>query len=740
MTKTKTTKRALLMSALSLLLCVSMLVGTTFAWFTDSVTSGKNTIQSGNLDVELYYAKTANGPWDKVTATTDVFGYDNWEPGHTRVAYFKVANEGSLALKYQLTADVYNEQPGINKDGETFWLSDSLYTKVVEADATREDILAATDGVKLKSSIAMSGERSLLKGTSEVIGLAIWMPTTVGDEANHNGTNVPKIDFGINLVATQYTEESDSFDKLYDEGATYLNQDADGHWQINNANELAYFARTVNSGKTYKGETVELASDIDLAGITWVSINGFHGTFEGNGKTISNLTVNGTENVAFFSRVGNTAVIRNVTFDKATITGHHWVAVVLGYETNNNVNAQIRNVTVKNSSVVASVDATGDNGDKVGAIVGYATTVLIDGCTVENTTVQGYRDVGGILGYGAALSYGEKLTVTNNTVKSSKIICDSSCNYQGYTKADEYDVEPIVGQYTDYAVVSGNTATDVNVVVPQNVVSVGTAADLKQMLTALTSSGAGDNTINITSDIDIGNEHWEAVTVQGYTGADVITINGNGHTITGLDAPLFAGGFAGGSGVIINDLTIAEAEIVETTAYNATGVGAFICAIDSMDIITLNNCHLVNSSVTGSRTGGLVGWTSGYDNQNDGPVDTYVTIKNCSVVNCEITGYGTVGAINGHAGCNAATYTTIENCTVTGNTLISYDDSYRVGVVLGTANVGQVVIKNITESGNTLRQDNNGVEIARPAGQSNLYGRTAFGSTGSLTIDGVAVN
>ena len=57
----KTQKRhALLMSALSLLLCVSMLVGTTFAWFTDEVTSGMNTIAAGNLDVELYYADKAD--------------------------------------------------------------------------------------------------------------------------------------------------------------------------------------------------------------------------------------------------------------------------------------------------------------------------------------------------------------------------------------------------------------------------------------------------------------------------------------------------------------------------------------------------------------------------------------------------------------------------------------------------------------------------------------------------------
>ena len=100
----KSTKRALLMSILSLLLCVTMLMGTTFAWFTDNVTSGRNTIQSGNLDVELeYYNGTA---WKSVEAATDLFENELWEPGHTEVVYLRLSNLGSLALKYQLGINV----------------------------------------------------------------------------------------------------------------------------------------------------------------------------------------------------------------------------------------------------------------------------------------------------------------------------------------------------------------------------------------------------------------------------------------------------------------------------------------------------------------------------------------------------------------------------------------------------------------------------------------------------------
>ena len=227
MFKIKSTKRALLASALALVVCFSMLVGTTFAWFTDSVTSGRNTIQSGNLDVELYFAdsaeKVAANNWTKVTDTTDIFGYTLWEPGYTKVAYFKVVNNGSLALKYQLSADVYEEVPGKNKANQEFFLSDSIKTALVDASATRESILAMA-GVPLKASFAMSAKALAAKGQagdSEVVGLAIWMPTTVGNEANHNGTDIPSITFGINLIATQEMSETDSFGKDYDEKATY---------------------------------------------------------------------------------------------------------------------------------------------------------------------------------------------------------------------------------------------------------------------------------------------------------------------------------------------------------------------------------------------------------------------------------------------------------------------------------------------------------------------------------------
>ena len=284
-----------------------------------------------------------------------------------------------------------------------------------------------------------------------------------------------------------------------------------------------------------------------------------------------------------------------------------------------------------------------------------------------------------------------------------------------------------------------HTKTFITVSAPNEV---ETLAEFKEVLKNAGAAGAGDSYISLAGDIDMTGEEWTPIAVDGYHGADIVTLDGNGATIKGLTSALFAGGFAGGSGIVIKNLTIEDSAIVAT---NTQGYGAFVCNADSMDKITLINCHLKNSSIitpndgaAESRIGGLVGWTAGYDVENDGPVDSYITIKNCSVIGCTLKGAGSIGAICGHAGANPATYTTIENCTATNNKLISTDDGgWRVGVVVGTANNGQCVIKNITESGNTLEQTGKTAPVGDE--KRNYYGRFVPAGTGTLTIDGVEI-
>ena len=249
----------------------------------------------------------------------------------------------------------------------------------------------------------------------------------------------------------------------------------------------------------------------------------------------------------------------------------------------------------------------------------------------------------------------------------------------------------------------------------------------------------GDTVIELLDDINMTGKSWTPVEVDGYHGQGVITLNGNGKTITGLSAPLFAGGFAGKSGIVIKDLTIADADINDIT--NDQGIGAFINCVDSMTRIELDNCHLKNSKIVstgGARVGGLIGWTSGYNKPNDGPVDTKVTLTNCSVENVTIEAKGSVGGLIGHAGANPATYHTITGCTVKDSTLKCTETgkSWRVGDLVGTANVGQVTVDAATSaSQNTLTQEN--ADSQEP--EDSIFGRKEVGKAGLVIIDNKVV-
>ena len=229
MTQSKRTKRALLASVMAVLLCAAMLIGTTFAWFTDSVTSGRNTIVAGNLDVELEYATATEGTlggWTSVNDATDLFGDGLWEPGYAQVVYLRVRNAGTLALRYQLSMNILSETAGVNVDGQTFNLSDELqYGAVLNQSvpfANRDAAIDAVTSPVALSTAYTSGEMHLAANAEpQYLALVVYMPETVGNEANYRGDAVPTIELGVNLVAAQDTVESDSFDNTYDQNAGY---------------------------------------------------------------------------------------------------------------------------------------------------------------------------------------------------------------------------------------------------------------------------------------------------------------------------------------------------------------------------------------------------------------------------------------------------------------------------------------------------------------------------------------
>lgn len=228
---TKSSKRALLLSALAIVLCIAMLIGTTYAWFTDTASTAVNKIQSGNLDVQLEYSKDFT-EWKKVNDTTKLFEESAlWEPGRTEIVYLRVKNAGTLALKY--TLGIYNlyNSTGKNVLGNKYRLSDYVKLGAAEADAAYADRAAAINAVdadaKLISDIDNSGMAgaSLEPNDTKIYALVLYMPTEVGNEANPKNKDpywAAKMSFGISVSATQAMSESDSFDNTYDEDAATI--------------------------------------------------------------------------------------------------------------------------------------------------------------------------------------------------------------------------------------------------------------------------------------------------------------------------------------------------------------------------------------------------------------------------------------------------------------------------------------------------------------------------------------
>ena len=222
MTNRKHTRRALVLSLLSLLLCCSMLVGTTFAWFTDSVQSGNNHIVAGNLDIGLEYSKDMNS-WSPIEGKTDLFSTALWEPGHVQVVYLRLRNLGTLSLKYSFTMNVNDTVIGKTVDGKDIKLSEHLMYDIVDVTAAYANRDAARVAVEstAKKLTAYSVDGIMLSGEADkTMALVVYMPETVGNEANYRGTDVPQVDLGLNLFATQKDSEFDSFGPDYDAGLT----------------------------------------------------------------------------------------------------------------------------------------------------------------------------------------------------------------------------------------------------------------------------------------------------------------------------------------------------------------------------------------------------------------------------------------------------------------------------------------------------------------------------------------
>lgn len=296
------TKRALLTSVLALVLSLAMLAGSTFAWFTDTASTGVNRIVSGNLDVGLqYWGVGEDGKKTWLTAENSEELFDKnalWEPGYTQIVYLKVKNNGNLALTYAMQITPVHETVGVNVDGEEFKLSDYIkfgwrtFTVDGAGAPVALDREAAQTGVgggaQLGTTLHRQAAEPMEAGAEELVALVAWMPENVGNEANYS-TVQPTIKLSLKVLATQAAVESDSFDKTYD-------KDAATDEELNSKPEYNY--KSLYDYDNPKGYGVELVRNAEgkvvkaiVSGVNGKVPDGFFANLKGsvdeNGKPIA---------------------------------------------------------------------------------------------------------------------------------------------------------------------------------------------------------------------------------------------------------------------------------------------------------------------------------------------------------------------------------------------------------------------------------------------------------------------
>ena len=281
MNNKKATKRALLTSVMALAMCVVMLVGTTFAWFTDTASTGVNKIVAGNLDVDII-GETSNDHvttlnFTKANAATDAGATEAvlWEPGCRYLTQgFRIANKGNLALKWKA---VVNKGTTAKNPGK-FDLLDVIDFYLVKGDKNSEGtLLDEFTGTLQKTE------------TSDVYYIKGVMKTTAGND--YQGLTLDGIT--ITVYATQLTAEFDSFDNQYDKDAKYT--------------------EVIAGGKTFEGKatlsTGITATDPDAVAVratgTAADVTILDGTFDGG---------SGGNNVCVWAGNGAKVTIKDGTF------------------------------------------------------------------------------------------------------------------------------------------------------------------------------------------------------------------------------------------------------------------------------------------------------------------------------------------------------------------------------------------------------------------------------------------
>ena len=536
---------------------------------------------------------------------------------------------------------------------------------------------------------------------------------TVNGTVNNSVGNVPlKPNYRTNIVGNLLTSNATYTIELkpgfegesvgvpfydvpeYDEGTKT--------WTITKASELAWVAASVNgtigvntksaaTSHNFKGETIKLSADIDLENKPWTPIGtvlgesrytyGFAGTFDGNGKTIKNLKVDHADCAGLFGNMcGGT--IKNLTIDGFDLNSDHYAGAILGWgETGANPivieNCKALNGKIK-VNVIEIADGKHDLGDKAGAIVGFSHYGIYTGNEAKNVEIVGYRDLGGIVGYG------------NNTIVKNCKVTEVALRQDltiDYKKNEENESTPTtlddyIGRKGGTCTIEGNEGTvtkNTNVVVE---VPEGTTPT-EAFAAALETAVAGDEIslpenveITLPAGLALKDNAKGQITITGAGESSVLkgkagSGNNPGNYADGLDLVfkdityMPVSGYSGGFGAA-KSVTFINCKIIgEMYAQSWAPHYFYNCTIDTQNgyIYTWNsNCEFVGCTFAASEGRALQVF-------GDGPYHTNVLIKDCKFIaakqNTTWDGKPVTGIdINSANGFKVDV--TVTNCTTTG--------------------------------------------------------------------------
>ena len=532
MTNSKNTKRALVSSALAILMCVAMLIGTTFAWFTDTASTTVNRIQAGNLNIALYY-KDADGAWQNaentklgwtqktapdgtVTKIVDTEGLPLWEPGCTfSLPELKIVNEGNLALKYKIVISGITGSAKLNE--------------VIDWTMNLDGI---SETLGTEHSLAANGQGTTVSDEEDIFTISGKMETTAGNE--YQGLSIDGI--SITVVATQYTSEYDSNDNQYDKDAPVYTVTSETAQNVLDSIEgYAVIQLTAGDyGTLYfrQSEKSELYKSGATSTLDSVAINGANVTYgweKGRTdvtymRTLENITIVGCDGATIDSIEfldsdytyakdsegtvsGNTIydgtntdpdkssnnpeghlisffTVKNLTFKDIVFTGQKTALTLNTRASVNEANVAawtyrctIDGLNFENCSMTATTKATDLKGVMLLDAVGSTTRADYKNFTITGCTIEADR--------GVRIDGVENLTITNNTFKNmtyqDMIVCQDSS--AGRTVSGN-------------VVISNNTSTGGS---KYEFIAIGSASKMNLTITNNTATGRSDDAVSTNS-------------------------------------------------------------------------------------------------------------------------------------------------------------------------------------------------------------------------------------------------